>query len=751
MIKIIFRALPGRLAVSGLIGLAIAVSLPRLAGAQESKETVLGEIVVTAQKRAESIQDIPVSVSAFSGAQLHALGVTQATDLASQVPGLFSKTTLGDSAPTFTIRGIGLNDFVSNNNSPTSIYLDDVYQPFHPMVGFALFDIARVEVLKGPQGTLYGRNNTGGAIKFVAQRPTSEFSSDARVTYGRFDQFEAEAALGGPVSDHVKGRVALFTRQGGAYQKDRLTGQELGNADRLAARVMLEWQASDTLDVLLNLHGGRDKGESQQFKLSNAQDPSNTSVPCSAALAGVRTHDGSCTDLIGYTDPSSDRYLVSGHNGGFPEGPRRDNHGYGGSITADWRLGRVTLTSVSGFDRFDRSEGIDADGQPGLLADGRYDDSMHAFSQELRLTSDESWSNKWIGGAFYSRDSIHVLQRLQSNDFLPLVTGLPPPIAAWQDYLQKTESFAAFGQVEWPLLEKVTLVTGLRFTNERKDFSGGSTFVTGALGRIPLVSTVDSITANDLSGKIGLNYKPSSELLFYVSASKGFKSGGFNAAFASNPVQLAPFKPEKLWAYEAGWKSTLLAHQLTFNGSLYYYDWRSFQAQVVTVNGGVPIQILSNAGDAEIKGAEAEINWQPSRRIATNVAINLTDSSITSGQLKGQTIANTPKFAVSAYLRYTQPLGGNLNGFAQADYNYRSAVNFRLNSVTGLSRQQGYGLAGLRLGIVTPNDQTSFEVAVKNLSDKAYLVDVFEQLPINVLDVWGAPRQWSVSLSHRFD
>jgi iron complex outermembrane recepter protein len=748
MTAMTIRPSPGRLTIGVLIGLALAMGRAQ-AAAEEAKDTMLGEIVVTAQKRAESIQDIPVSVSAFSGEQLHALGISQAADLASQVPGLFSKTTLGDSAPTFTIRGIGLNDFVSNNNSPTSIYLDDVYQPFHPMVSFALFDMARVEVLKGPQGTLYGRNNTGGAIKFVAQRPTSDTSSSARLSYGRFQQFEAEAALGGALSEHLNGRVALFTRQGGGYQKDRLTGREMGDANRLAARVMLDWQASDSLSVLLNLHGGRDKGENQQFKLANSQNPANTFVPCAAAMAGIRTYDGSCTDLIGFTDPSSDRYLVSGHNGGFPEGPRRDNHGYGASLTADWRLGRVTLTSVSGYDRFDRSEGIDADGQPGFLADGRYDDSMHAFSQELRLTSDDSWSVKWIGGAFYSRDSIHVLQRLQSNDFLPIVTGLPPPLAAWQDFEQKTESFAGFGQVEWPLAEKLTLVTGLRYTNERKNFSGGSTFVSDLLGRIPLASTVDSITANDLSGKIGLNYKPSSELLLYVSASKGFKSGGFNAAFASSPIQLAPFNPEKLWAYEAGWKSTLLDHQLTFNGSVYYYDWRSFQAQVVTVNGGVPIQILSNAGDAEIKGAELEFNWQPSRKISGNLALNFTDSSIKKGQLKGQPVANTPKFAASAYFRYTQPMG-RLSGFAQADYNYRSKVNFRLNAVTGLSQQQGYGLAGIRLGLATPDDRSSLEVAVRNISDKAYLVDAFEQLPINILDVWGAPRQWSVSLSHRF-
>lgn len=728
------------------IGGVLAASAAHGAPAEDS----LGEIVVTAQKRAESIQEIPLSVTAFSGEQLQAFGISQAKDLAAQVPGLFAKTTLGDSAPTFTIRGVGLNDFVSNNNSPTSVYLDDVYQPFHPMVGFALFDLERVEVLKGPQGTLYGRNNTGGAIKFVSKHGGDAFEADTRVSFGRFDAFEAEAAIGGPLSDRWRARFAVFTRQGGAYQESRLTGRELGKANRVAARLLLDWQASDAVDVNINLHGGRDKGTNQQFKLANSSEPTNTFVPCAAALAGVRTIDGSCTDLVGYHDPSSDPYSVSGENGGFPEGPNRDNEGYGAAVTVNWDLGRVSLTSVTGYDHFDRSEGVDADGQPALLADGRYDDTMYAFSQELRLTSDESWPFEWIAGLYYSKDSIDLLQRLQSNDFLPLLTGLPPPIAAWQDFSQDTRSIAAFGQVEMPLGERLSLTAGLRFTHEEKDFEGGSTFVADLIGRIPLASTDDSIDADDVSGKIGLNYKPSDAWLLYVSASKGFKSGGFNAAFSSSPVQLEPFDPEKLWAYEAGWKGTLLGGALTFNGALYYYDWRDFQAQVVTVRDGIPIQILSNAGDAEVKGLEAEVYWRASERFTGGLSVNFTDASVKSGQLEGQDLANTPEFAGTAFVRFTQPVAANAKVFAQADYNHRSKVNFRLNTATGLGYQDGYGVGNVRFGVSTANERTSLAVAVQNVSDKRYLVDVFEQLPINIIDVWAPPRTWSVSLSHAF-
>ena len=206
--------------------LAIAVGAASLVlVGSGTSAAVLEEIVVTAEKRSRSVQDIPLSIKAFSGEDLQNFGMITPKDLGDQVPGLFTKTTLGDSAPTFTIRGIGLNDFVSNNNSPTSLYIDEIYQPFHPMAGFALFDIERVEVLKGPQGTLYGRNNTGGAIKFITQKPSEEFNGHARVDYGRFDTLEAEFAAGGALTDSINARGAVFTRQGGAWQSNRTTAR----------------------------------------------------------------------------------------------------------------------------------------------------------------------------------------------------------------------------------------------------------------------------------------------------------------------------------------------------------------------------------------------------------------------------------------------------------------------------------------------------------------------------------------------
>ncbi|MEQ9397018.1 TonB-dependent receptor [Haliea sp.] len=729
---------------------ALAAGL--LLATQSVQATVLEEVIVTAEKRARSVQDIPLSIKAFSGDDLQQFGMIQPKDLGAQVPGLFTKTTLGDSAPTFTVRGIGLNDFVSNNNSPTSLYIDEVYQPFHPMAGFALFDVERVEVLKGPQGTLYGRNNTGGAIKFITRKPSAESEGQVRLDYGRFDTLEGEFAAGGALSDSVNARAALYTRQGGSWQKDRFTGEDLGDADRIAARVMLHWQASDALDVLFEVHGGRDDGTNMQVKLVNSQDPADPFSLCPAAVAGSYVFDGSCTDLIGFVEPDRNPRTVGGSNAAFPEGPNNDSWGWGGSMTLNWDMSRMTLTSATGYDRYERSEGIDADGQPGALADGRYDDSMYAFSQELRLTSDDSWSFDWIAGLYYSYDNIDLLQRLGSSDFLPILTGIPAPIQAWQDYEQDTRSVAGFLHFEVPLAERWSLTGGLRATHEKREFEGGSTFVTGLLGNLPLAFTDDDISTDDLSGKIGLNFEPSADVLLYAHLSKGFKSGGFNASFAGSIDDLQPFDKEELWALEAGWKASLLDGRMTLNGAAYYYDWRDFQAQIFVLNDiGTPNQVLTNAGDAEVFGFEADMTWRVSSSLDLNLAANWIDAEVDSGQLKGQKLANTPERSLSGFARYTTGLGDSgMNGFAQLDFSYRSEVNYRLNQETGHSTGDGYWLANARAGVSTADEKVNVAFWVRNLTDEEYLVDAFEQLPINILNVWGAPRTYGVSVGYNW-
>ena len=734
---------PGRLRVAATaLALVTALSAP----AQE-----LEEVVVTAQKRAQNVQDVPISITTFSGEQIAELGIAQAKDLASQTPGVFTKTTTGDVQPIFYIRGIGLNDFFSNNNPTASVYVDQVIQPFGPMLNFALFDLERVEVLKGPQGTLYGRNNTGGAINFIARKPTNELDGFARFDYGNWDTLEFEGAVGGPIADTLNGRVAIYTRQSDGFQKNLTTGEDVAKTDRFAGRLQFDWQPTADLDILLNIHGGREDGQVQYVKNANSQDPANPFVLCQAAQQGQLTYDGSCTNLLGFFDPNPDPHTVLGDSSAQGFDDSNTNHGFGGALTIDWSLPRMSVTSVTGYDRFLRHESIDFDGSPITATDSLYQDSMWAISQELRLTSDDSWPFDWIAGVFYSEDQNDGLQTIGSDDFLGFIAGLPPPASLFQPFLQKSDSIAGFGQVEWPFMDKWKLIGGLRVTHENKKFSGETTFISGPIGRIPITANDDKIDADDISGKAGINFTPMEDWLLYASFSKGFKSGGFNAAFASDPFQRLPFEPENLWSVEAGSKATLFDGRLIFNTAFYYYLWKDFQASIITGGSlGIPIQILTNAGDAKVYGVEWDALWRPVESLDVHLAMNLMDHEIIEGQFEGDQLANAPKLQFAGNARYTHPLPWNeLNLIVQGDFSYRSSFDFKLNP-TPLGVTDGYWLANARVGISTQDERIQVFGWVRNLTDEEYLVEVFEVLPINITQIWGAPRSYGISIQYNF-
>lgn len=740
------RYLPTKSGPLYLAAIALTVT-PVLPAAAEELE----EIIVTAQKRSQSAQDVPISITAFSGDQIAALGITQAKDVAAQSPGVFTKNTAGDVQPIFYIRGIGLNDFFSNNNPTASVYVDQVIQPFGPMLNFAVFDVERVEVLKGPQGTLYGRNNTGGAINFIARKPTDELDGFARFDYGNWDTLEFEGAVGGPVTDALDGRVSIYTRQSDGFQKALTTGADVAETDRFGGRLQLAWQPTADLDILLNIHGGREDGEVQHAKLANSQDPANPFVLCPAAQQGKVTYDGSCTDLFGFFDPNPDPHTVLGDNAGQNFDDSNTNHGFGGAVTIEWALPRMSITSVTGYDRFLRHEGIDFDGSPTLATDNVFQDSMWAVSQELRLASDESWPFDWIAGVYYSEDQNDGLQTIHADDFLGLVAGLPPPASLFQHFLQRSDSIAGFGQIEWPFMEKWKFIAGLRYTHENKEFAGETIFISGPIGQIPITANDDEIDSDDLSGKVGVNFTPLEDWLLYASFGKGFKSGGFNGAFASDPYQRLPFEPENLWAVETGSKSTLFDGRMIFNAAFYYYRWKDFQASIISTGVlGIPIQILTNAGDARVYGVEWDALWKPVDSLDLHLAMNIMDHEIVEGQMDGDRLANAPKFQFAGNVAYRHPLPWHeLNLVVQGDFSYRSDFDFKLNP-TPLGKTDGYWLAGARAGVSTRDDRIQVFGWVRNLADEEYLVEVFEDLPIDIMQIWGAPRSYGISIQYNF-
>ena len=298
-----------------------------------------------------------MAVTVFTGDDIREQRLGQPVDLAAQTPNLNINETFGNSITNVSIRGLGLNDYAVNNNPAAGIYIDEVYLVSPAMLTFQLFDMERVEVLKGPQGTLYGRNTTAGAVKFISKKPTEEFEGYLSADYGRYDHFILEGAIGGQIAEGLTGRAAVQTSQrNDGFQLNRATGDKVGEIDRSAWRGLLNWQPSEDLDVLLNVHGGFDKSDTLLVKVDNALTPVDDGIadPFSSSA-------GNDTEL--------------------------DNENYGASLTINWDLSDdLTLTSVTGYEDYERSHDEDRDGTTLVQLDGLFLNNIEQVSQELRLT-----------------------------------------------------------------------------------------------------------------------------------------------------------------------------------------------------------------------------------------------------------------------------------------------------------------------------------------------------------------------------
>lgn len=714
------------------------------------RSDVLEELIVTAQKRSQRIQDVPLSVTAYSGETLQELGIKQTTDLMFAVPGLNAITTQGDGNPTFTIRGIGLNDFSTNNNPNVSVYVDDVILPYTPMLTGSLFDVDRVEVLKGPQGTLYGRNTTGGAVKFVSRRPTDEPSANYRLDVGDYGLIETELGIGGPLSDTLSYRVAgIGTYRDRGWQTNIANNENVGKVKRGAMRAQLLWKPQEKLDVLFNVHGSLDDSENQLPRAREHQ----TLTGATCASSG-QYNDPNCVVLNKdgeiFKNNSDDVRLVAGSS---LYGNVTDTHAIGASVVANYHLDPIVLTSISAFDYSNVKNGYDPDGTPYILLDSSYGAKVHAYSQEFRATGDTG-PVEWTGGIYlsYDRNVGYVPQALDDKAF-----GRTRVLTTWT---QRTKSAALFGQAEWAITDQLSVIGGLRGTQEKKEYDysaydldpfGTSSFA--AIGFHAVQDYFSSIDNKNLSWKAGINYKITPDVLAYASASKGFKSGGYKAAIQFNVAELQPFDPEMLYAYEVGLKSSWFDNELIVNLAGYYYDWQSYQA-TGTVCSPICVTTLTNVGDAEIKGFETDITWRPSGQLqglSLSLGSNIADATVKTGPYAGNRLARTPKFSLNGVVRYQAATGfGKTFGYGQLAGYHQSAVDFT-NENFPQQREGSYAMLDLRFGLTQPDDGWDIGIWVKNLTDKVYRTAATNPLGfIPNADFYGAPRTFGVSFSRSY-
>jgi iron complex outermembrane receptor protein len=583
----------------------------------------LEAVVVTAQRREESAQNVGIALSVLSGQSLAEKAITNVVDLQNAIPSLQVEPAFGSGQPQYRIRGVGFLDYTSNNASPVGVSLDDVAFALPIQTQGQLFDIDRIEVLRGPQGTLYGRNTTGGQINFISNRPTADTHAGFTAEYGSHNEVNAEGYVSGSITEGLLGRLSVATEQGGAWQRNRDTGQSLGKKNKAAGRGQLQWDPSEGIDFRLDLHLSQDKSEETGLHLLKAYTPYNAgaggpAIPADASrYASGWSLDPVFAKIVGIDAASK---------------PGVDNSNNGVDLTANIDFGGAKLTAITAYNKMIRREYSDWDATQYYDSDEYFRSDLQVISQEVRVASTGSGRLGWVAGVFYSDQDLH--EKFYSNfKDAQGIGGI-----ALTTYEQKANSFGEFGQVNYRFNDVLKGTLGVREDHETRELIGLNTgFLVPPVPSFTGGPLNGSITSNLPSGKVELDYTPVDKTLIYWSISRGVKSGGFTAHNTTTAPAGDPFEPEKLTAYEIGVKSDL-ARTLRIDAAVFFYRYKDQQVlgKVFDFGSNSYIGRFGNA-DSRISGGEVELEWQPLAGLSVSQYAGFTEGYYTGKILDSST------------------------------------------------------------------------------------------------------------------
>ncbi|MGE0743274.1 MAG: TonB-dependent receptor [Hyphomonadaceae bacterium] len=714
------------------------------------------EIIVTAQRREQNVLDVGIAVQSLSQETLSEQRIEQLRDLNAALPNVSIKEQLPGAIPVIAIRGVGLDDFSSTNNPAAGIYIDEVPLSSLSLMSFDFFDLQRVEVVRGPQGTLYGRNTTAGAINVLTSRPTDHFGARLYGGYGNYDRVEAEAMLNMPLGPNAAFRVSgRYVDQGEGFWESRLLpGETIGEQNVFQGRAQLALDLGGW-DANLKVEGLRQRSEmgyGEHFGTANFFTGVPPNFTCDPVLAG-QIDPTQCTDFLGYTDTDGDPFV-----GDWVRDNQYDIDQTATTLRVEGDVGFATLTSITGYIDFERDFYIDSDASPVRQFEFNQLDWVEQFTQEVRLTG-ETGRADWIVGAFYSHDDIS----LRTPSFLDDLFATEALITADQE----SSSIAAFAHVEWALTGRLDLVTGLRYTEEEKDYAGG-TLDQNPFGLSLLInpactgpalpcqlSFVDtSVEDSFVSWRVGLDYRLNDDTLLYASISRGQKSGGFFTGITLTNAQLEPYESEELTAYEVGVKwqgDTLRAEAAAF-----YYDYSNLQTFVRVDLGPISVQALRNVPEAQITGLEGSLSWEPVEGLQLQAGAGWLETELgafatTAGPVPaGNEIPNAPGLSFNARAIYEWNLTGDLVARAQlgADYSdgvFKDAIN------DPIIRADAYWLLDGRIALGSASGDWEVALWGANLADEQYVVQGLNSGLGAGNRTYNAPRTFGISATRRFN
>jgi len=750
-------------------GAASAVAISTSALAQQVDPTasrsqgasMIEEIVVTAQKRSEDIQKVPIAITVLSGEQLNEQGIRRAEDLSIGVPNLQISQPLGQGLPVFSLRGISMSDFSLSQNGPIAVYYDEVYKGNWAIMGLGFFDLERVEVLKGPQGTLYGKNTTGGAINLIARKPNFETGGNLSAGFGNYDHYSADGALEVALGETLGARVAFtMDRADGTMENVYPGAPDASSTRQHGIRTSFRFKPNDIVDLTLRAS-------------TTFQNPRAYAIP------GIPGPDGIGAPIYNlFGIPGGFRTGLGRREINAPEIRRQGFRSHAVAANADIRLSdAITLTSITSWDQGTMRVYEEGDGTPLKLGNHSYYGRTKQITQDLRLTSEFSGPFNFIVGAFYGDEKIwnhtdlRFFMDIDVNDDGAIDAqdcvdgGFFIACNYFNRFRQEKTSVAAYSDFTYELTDRFTLRGGLRYTRDEgdlKDFYAQLrapdqtplfNIIPGS-ETDPFATTSMDFEEDNVSGKIGVDFDLTDTTMLYVSYSRGYRGAAFNAQAFFSPDELSIAEPEKLQSVEAGFKTELFSRRVRFNGSAFWYEYKN--QQVLDVDPDTAVQTLINLPKSRIVGAELDLQARATDYLGVSLAVGYIDSEVRKGlsqgiDISGNRLVSAPRFTLSSAVDWSIPLGQWGAVDARVDAAYASKQYYDLLNRASTT-QDGYWLMNSRIRIHPDDDRYGVALWAKNLTNTFYHTN-----KIDVMDGWGyiynhinEPRTYGITFDMKF-
>ena len=720
-------------AISTSLAIVLSHSVMAQDAAQEQKSGTLAleEVTVTAQRKSQNLQDVPIAISAFSGDAMERGNMLNVEDVSAMTPG-FSLSSYNPVTPQPYIRGVGTNSSSVGDDASVGVFIDEVYAGRAGGYGADMFDVQRVEVLRGPQGSLYGRNVAGGAINVLTNNPTDSFEAKTKLTYGSYNLVEARGMVSGPLAENVNGRIAVSRRTRDGWIENVNTGNDnLGNQDNLSARGKLAIVLGDRTDLMLSADYATDD----------------------LTGSGARSIVG-YEDIFGTAHPTeNDPDKVDNFVDGYAD---RDMYGVSAKLTHS--LETVDLVSITAYRTQEYAFNDDMMGRylaaSGMAMTNDATEESSQLSQELRIQSAGTEALEWTTGLYLFREEVDRVESFDTSRIYDLAgyAGLSSrPV--W-DASNETTSYAVFGEATYHFSPAWSASFGGRYTYDQKDFASVATGPDEALDALNAGFLAESydVTANKswkkFTPKATVTYTSEDADIVYATISQGYKAGGFNGIAATEQGATVAFDPENATNYELGFKSSMLGQRVRLNGAVFYLDYTDLQSFTVDFDSG---QVVTATGDAEIKGIELEASALVTDALMLALNYGYTDAEYvrfeSDPEIVGNRLARTPEHSASASVNYEWMLsnGSAINFTTNAMY--QSEVFYSVGNTEGASDAE----RTLVNTNVTWENYEGLRVSLwgKNLTNEEYAAHSFEQSGMGFA-IMGEPTTWGISVTKDF-